>query len=439
MAVQIPFATVAKVHQNSVVEDVFFTGLLQQCQVDESAPQWLKDIRQESKSWLSGLSVPTRKDEDWRFIDLSDLTAARFVVASDSVKLFCESSLPETTKSHLVFVNGIYNSELSDVSGLPAGIYVGSLDNLPTDYDAARYFAQQPGTDAFTALNTAGSRDIAVVWANKNVAVETSVHLTFIADGTQSASFAQPRTLVVSEAGSSISLVEEYIGAGEYFTNAVTEVFVASNARVNHTRLQEESEASYHIGKTAISQARDSYYTISELNLGGKLCRHNPEAWQQGEQTETNLNGLVIATGEQTSDTHSIVALTKPYGTTNQLHKCIVSDRAHTVFNGKVFVPKEAQLTNATQLNRNLILSPKARVDTKPELQITADNVKCAHGATVSQLEADEIFYLRSRGLNEADANQLLIDAFAAEIIDRIPLKSLRNRITRTIEQKIQH
>ena len=439
MAVQIPFATISKVHQDAVVEDIFFTGLLQQCQVDKSAPQWLKDIRQKSKNWLSSLSVPTRKDEDWRFIDLSSLTAGKFVTAGNNVGAIRESPLPETKNSRLVFVNGIYNSELSDVSGLPEGLYVGSLDNLPANYNVAEYFAKQPGADAFTALNTAGGKDVAVVWVDKNVAVETPVHLVFVADGGLETSFAQPRTLIVGETGSSISLIEEYIGTGEYFTNAVTEVFVKSNARVNHTRLQQESEASYHIGKTAISQARDSHYTISEINLGAKLFRHNPEAWQQGEQTETNLNGLTVATGEQVSDTHSIIALTKPHGTTDQLHKCIIGDRAHTVFNGKVFVPKEAQLTDATQLNRNLMLSPKARVDTKPELQITADNVKCAHGATVSQLEADEIFYLRSRGLSEADANQLLIDAFAAEIVDRIPIESLRNRITQTIEQKVKH
>ncbi|MGL4883828.1 MAG: Fe-S cluster assembly protein SufD, partial [Waterburya sp.] len=256
-------------------------------------------------------------------------------------------------------------------------------------------------------------------------------------DGQSEAVFAQPRTLVVAEVGASITLLEEYTGQGKYFTNAVTEIYVQPNARINHTRLQQESDNSFHIGKTAVSQARDSHYTINEVNLGAKLFRHNPEVLQQGEQTETNLNGLAVATGEQTSDTHSIIALTKPHGTTDQLHKCIVSDRAHTIFNGKVFVPKEAQLTDATQLNRNLLLSSKARVDTKPELQITADNVKCAHGATVSQLEAEEIFYLRSRGLSEADANQLLIDAFAAEIVDRIPLESLRIKITQAIEQKI--
>jgi Fe-S cluster assembly protein SufD len=350
-----------------------------------------------------------------------------------------ETPLPETNNSRLVFVNGIYNDELSNLTGLPQGIYVGSLNNLPHDYDAAKYFAQQPGADAFTALNTAGGDDVAVVWVNKNVVLETPIHLLFITNSEQETSFTQPRTLVVAETSSSISLIEEYLGTGEYFTNAVTEIFAQGNSRVNHTRLQQESDRSYHIGKTAVAQERDSHYTINEISLGAKLCRHNPEVWQRGEQTETNLNGLTVATGEQTSDTHSIIALSKPQGTTNQLHKCIVSDRAHAVFNGKVFVTKEAQLTDATQLNRNLMLSPKARIDTKPELQITADNVKCAHGATVSQLEAEEIFYLRSRGLSEDDANQLLIDAFAAEIIDRFPLEALRNRITQTIEQKVKH
>ena len=435
MAVQIPFATISKVHQTAVVEDAFFTGLLQQCRVNEKDPQWLRDVRQQAKSSLSRLSVPTRKDEDWRFIDLSDLTQAKFVASS--VGNNNHSSIPETKNSRLVFVNGQYNAELSDISALPSGLYVGDLNDLPQEYNASEYFAQQHGAqDAFTCLNTAGGNYVTVIWADKNTTVKTPIHLVFITDGESQSVFTQPRILVVAETGSSISLLEEHTGVGEYFTNAVAEIYVKDNARVNHTRLQQESSASYHIGKTAISQGQDSYYTINEINLGAKLYRHNPEVLQQGEQTVSNLNGLTVAMGKQTSDTHSIIALAKPYGTTEQLHKCIVGDRAHTVFNGKVFVTKEAQLTNATQLNRNLMLSPKARVDTKPELKITADNVKCAHGATVSQLEAEEIFYLRSRGLSENDANQLLIDAFAAEIIDRIGIESLRNRITETIKQK---
>lgn len=436
MAVKIPVSTIPQVKSGDTTQDSFLAGLLAQCQSQESVPQWLSEMRLQSQNWLSGLSVPTRRDEDWRFIDLAELTAGKFVTNNNSAATW--QAAPEASKTYLVFVNGVYSPEQSDVSGLPEGVFVGNLANLPEGYDLAPYFAQQPGVDTFTALNTAGCNDLAIIWVESNITVSTPIQVIYIADGEQAASFTQPRTLVVANPSSSINLIEEFVGTGEYFTNAVSEIFVQNNAQVNHTRLQQESAASYHIGKTAVSQQRDSHYTLNEINLGAKLMRHSPELWQQGAQTESNLNGLTVATGVQTSDTHSIIALTQPQGISNQLHKCIVSDRAHTVFNGKVFVPKEAQMTDATQLNRNLMLSAKARVDTKPELQITADNVKCAHGATVSQLEAEEIFYLRSRGLSEVDANQLLIDAFAAEIIERLPLESLSSRISQTIEQQVQ-
>ena len=439
MAVQIPFTNLSNLATTDVVADDFVTGLLQQCQIPDNEPEWLTKVRQQATTMVSRLSVPTKKDEDWRFIDLSKLVQTDFTTPQ-SMGTFQGTSLQETENSRLVFVNGIFNSELSNLSELPEGVYVGSLAELPDNYPISQYFAQQLGTqDVFTALNTAGCNNINIVWVNKNVAVETPIHLLFITDSKNEASFSQVRTLVVADRSASFSIIEEYLGTGEYFTNAVTEIYLQDNASINHIRLQQESEQSFHIGKTVVSQTRDSRYTINEVNFGAKLSRHNPEVLQQGEQTETNLNGLTVVTGEQVADTHSIIALTKPQGKTDQLHKCIVSDRAHTVFNGKVFVPKTAQLTDASQLNRNLLLSAKARVDTKPELQITADNVKCSHGATVSQLEAEEIFYLRSRGLSEADSSQLLIDAFAAEIIDRITVQSLRDRITQTVVEKINN
>ena len=436
MAVQIPFATISKLEEAGIIEDSWLMGLLQQTSLAEDEPQWLKDIRQQAVNWVSRLRVPTKKDEEWRFTDLSSLVEQNFVAAQPVGKYY-GTSLRETENTRLVFVNGKYAAELSDVSGLPEGIYVGNLNHLPAKYSIGTYFAQQPNNQAvFTALNTASCEDIAVIWVEKNIILETPIQLVFISEAEDKATFSQPRTLVVAETGASLSLIEEYCGIGEYFTNAVSEIWIQENAEIKHTRLQQESDSSFHIATTAVNQNRDSRYTLTELNCGGRLSRHNPEILQQGKQTETNLNGLTIAGKEQTADTHSIVALTKPHGTTDQLHKCIVSDRAHSIFNGQVFVPKEAQLTNASQLNRNLLLSSKARVDTKPELQITADNVKCSHGATVSQLEADQIFYLRSRGLTEEDSRNLLIDAFAAEIIDRIPIKSLAARISQIIKQK---
>jgi Fe-S cluster assembly protein SufD len=240
---------------------------------------------------------------------------------------------------------------------------------------------------------------------------------------------------VVAQAGSQLTLIEDYkaAGAGVYFTNAVTEIVLEENAQVNHTRNLQEGGEAFHIGKSAIAQSRNSRYTCNAITMGAKLSRHNLEVFQTGEGTETTLNGLTLIGGEQLADTHSAIALNHPNGITNQLHKCIVDGRAHAVFNGKVFVPQAAQLTNAGQLNRNLLLSPKARVDTKPQLEITADNVKCSHGATVSQLDAEEVFYLQSRGLNETDARNLLIDAFGAEILDRIPVASLRQRLARCV------
>ncbi|PLZ34304.1 Fe-S cluster assembly protein SufD, partial [Fischerella thermalis WC558] len=220
-----------------------------------------------------------------------------------------------------------------------------------------------------------------------------------------------------------------------YLTNAVTEIWIEDNAQVNHTRVEWDSREAFHVGKTAVTQGRYSRYTCNAISLGGRVSRHNLEILQTGEQTETNLNGLTVIGGNQLADTHSAIALNYPYGTSRQLHKTIVGDRAHAVFNGKVFVPKLAQLTDAAQLNRNLLLSSKARVDTKPQLEITADNVKCAHGATVSQLEDDEIFYLQSRGIDEESARSLLVHAFAAEIINQLPVPSLCEKLTQTINR----
>ena len=432
-----------------IKEDVFLSKILQQRpdapvdKLDRETGEWLTNVREQSASWVSRLSVPTKKDEEWRFTDIAEILDLDIVTP----KLFNTKGeqpfvITEAENTRLVFVNGVYAEELSDTSGLPEGIYVGNLTNLPEAY--CKYFRPFLGTipgkeEVFTSLNTASISDVAIIWAAPNTVVEKPIHLLFVSRSDVSAdsvTITQPRAWIVAERNCQLTIVEEYDGMAQYLSNSVTEVFLGENAQINHTRLQQEAPDAYHIGKTAVSQQRDSRYTLTEINLGGKLSRHSPQVDQVGEQTETNLNGLTVAKDKQTADTHSIIQLNHPHGTTDQLHKCLVSDRAHSVFNGKVFVPKPAQLTNASQLNRNLLLSPKARVDTKPELQITADNVKCSHGATVSQLEPDEIFYLRSRGLSEDDARQLLIDAFVTEIIERIPVESVRESIKSVISKQ---
>ncbi|WP_068819287.1 Fe-S cluster assembly protein SufD [Phormidesmis priestleyi] len=399
----------------------------------------LQGVRDRALAIAQELAIPTTRDEEWRFTDLSSLVHIGFALPDRASISFAQIEsfiLPEAVNSRLVFVDGTYAPDLSATDDLPEGVLVTNLSVavqfLPSLHN---YLAKQQGAEeVFTALNTASLIDGAIVHVPKNQHVETPIQILFVSTAGV-ATIAHPRCLVIAESGSSLTLVEEFVSIadGGYFTNAVTEIAIAENAQVNHTRVQRESETAFHIGKTAVSQARDSRYSCSAISLGAKIARHNLEVYQTGEQTQTTLNGLTMINGEQVGDTHSKIAFTKPYGTSDQVQKCIVGDRAHAIFNGKVSVPQAAQLTNAAQLSRNLLLSPRARIDTKPQLEITADNVKCAHGATVSQLEDDEVFYLQSRGLNPEEARKLLTYAFAIEIINHIPVASLKANLTTII------
>ncbi|TBR60492.1 Fe-S cluster assembly protein SufD [Westiellopsis prolifica IICB1] len=442
----IPNSDAASLSATLLDRDGYLTELLNQITASKSEG-WLQVLRDRAANWVRHSTFPTTRDEEWRFTDLSALRQTRLIASLQNIapqnfaSLQDINILPEAANSRLVFVNGVYAPSLSSVAGLPNGVVVGNL-GVSSQPSLEKYLAQSEGAlEVFTALNTAGIQDLAVVWVPKNVVVETLIHLVFVSAG-QEPSISQPRCLVVAEGGSQVSLVEEYRNRHDaknakevYLTNAVTEICLEDNAQVNHTRVEWGSTEAFHVGKTAVTQGRYSRYTCNAISLGGKVSRHNLEVLQTGEQTETTLNGLTVIGGNQLADTHSAIALNYPYGKSQQLHKTIVGDRAHAVFNGKVFVPKPAQLTDAAQLNRNLLLSSKARVDTKPQLEITADNVKCSHGATVSQLEDDEIFYLQSRGIDEESARHLLVHAFAAEIINYIPIPSLREKLTQTVNQ----
>ncbi|MEI6370196.1 MAG: Fe-S cluster assembly protein SufD [Nostocales cyanobacterium ELA608] len=421
--------------------DAFLSGLLSRVTTKKS-DGWLQDLRDGAVNWVRHSVVPNTREEEWRFTDLSPLKQVDFnnVKTIHKLSLQDDFALPEVS-GRLVFVNGVYSPDLSNTENLPYGLKIGNLDVLPGEV-VQEYLAQAEGAkEVFTALNTAALNDVAVVWVAKNVVVETPIHLLFISVSGEFATISQPRVLVVAESSSQVVLIEEYTNHRDtedteeevYFTNGVTEIWVHENAQVTHNRVVREGAAAFHIGKTAVTQARYSRYNCNAVTVGGKISRHNLEILQSGEQTETTLNGLTVIADNQLADTHSVLSLNHPHGVSKQLHKCIISDRAHGVFNGKIFVPKSAQLTDASQLNRNLLLSSKSRIDTKPQLEITADNVKCAHGATVSQLEDDEIFYLQSRGIDENNARKLLVNAFATEIINFIPVASLRESLLKTV------
>jgi Fe-S cluster assembly protein SufD len=277
-----------------------------------------------------------------------------------------------------------------------------------------------------------------VVHARRGAVTDGPIQLLFLS--TQSDVATHPRVLIVAEEVSDLTVLEEYAGLpeGPYVVNGVTEIAVGPAARVRHVRVQREAAGAFHIATGAVRLERDATYSSVSVALGARISRHNLNVVQAGEGVTVNLDGLALIHERQLADTHSFVDHARSHGTSRQLHKCVVGGQAHAVFNGRILVREGAQLTNSAQASRNLLLSRRAHVDTKPQLEIFADDVKCAHGAAIGQLEADELFYLRSRGLSETAARNLLTYGFAAEIVDRIPVASVAASLRKAVLEQTQ-
>ena len=403
--------------------------------VPEARAGWLKRLRAQAVERANALTVPTMRDEDWRFTDLSSLYKTPYRPSAQpgevSAAEFSRFEIPEAA-TRLTFVDGHYSAALSHIT--PAdGVLVA---NLPEALAAhGRLIESRLGTlagsaqDAFTAVNTAFLDDGALIRVGRDRNGIAPIHLLFIATRKDGAAY--PRVLVIADQGAQCTLIEDFVGMadGGYFTDAVTEISVGENAQVAHVKLQREAQAAFHIARTSVQVSRDGRYSNWSVALGARVSRHNLQVMQAGEGTEFSIHGLALIGGRQLADTSSLIDHAHAHGRSRQLHKTVVGGGAHAVFNGKIFVHRNAQQTDSAQQSRNLLLSDKAHVDTKPQLEIFADDVKCAHGATVGQIEADELFYLKSRGLSDATARNLLTYAFAAEIIERIPVKSLVERL----------
>lgn len=414
-------------------------------QLGSERAAWLESMRQAAHDRLRHAALPTTRDEDWRFTNLKPLFEQSFhpsraaTLTPAQVEAF---HIPEANGTRLAFLNGKFAPELSDISELPAGISVGSLAELSDEqWQVTRsHFTLDTmrQADAFAWLNATQMSDIAVIHAAKNCVADAPIQILWISTAVDEATVCYPRCLVVAEPGSTLNLVEQWVGVGDrpYFANAVTEIVLASNARVEHSKLQRDTTVSFNVARTAVSQARDSHYTCHAIAIGAQLSRHSLTTEHRGPNATTVLNGLTLASDTQVSDTHTTIDHAQPQGTSQQLHKCIVGDRARAVFNGRVVVRPDAQKIDSSQSSRNLLLSSKARVDTKPQLEIFADDVKCAHGATVSELEANELFYLQSRGLTRAKAQQLLTYAFAADIIDRLSVPSVARQLRQWVQEQ---
>lgn len=421
---------------------------LQEDQPD-SPGSWLKRLRESAMESFQELGFPSVKDEEWKYTNVAPIARIDFkpatssggeIAAPDERQKF---ACPEAKDSELVFVNGILREDLSSLAALPAEVVAMDLSQAISDERygeiAWRYLAQQADyvANGFVALNTAFISNGVFVFIPKGVTVESPIHLLFISDGAQSAN--SPRVLLVAEENSKATVVESYVGSEDvsYFTNAVVELVLKDGARLEHYKVQRESARAFHVATTAADLGPNSSYDATTITFGAELSRHDVNVTMDNEGVECWVDGLYLVTTGQHADTHSVIDHRKPHCTSRQLYKGILDGKSRAVFNGKVFVRHDAQKTDAMQTNKNLLLSNEARVDTKPQLEILADDVKCAHGAAVGQIDEDELFYLETRGIHHDLARNLLTYGFAEEVIGKIKIESIRAQLDEAVLNRL--
>jgi Fe-S cluster assembly protein SufD len=407
-------------------------------------PEWLDAIRRAAADSFQQTGFPTARHEEWRFTPVQPITHGEWRPAAGGA-VVARADLDPFVFGHaewptLVFVNGELAPGISTVNGLPDGVVASSLsEGIRTGHPALEQHLGRHidvGDSAFAALNTAQMKDGGFVYVPANVELDRPVNLVFVTTPDAAGTVTHPRTLIVVERGARASVVESYVtlaGDARYWTNPVTEVWTGRQAWLEHTRMQRESESAYHVGFTMAAQERDSHYRHFSMAMGGAMARHNLHVRLAGPNIETLMYGLYLTRGEQVVDNHTAIFHDEPNCNSWEVYKGILDDRSRAVFNGKVFVKREAQKTDAKQTNRNILLSDHAKVDTKPQLEIFADDVRCTHGATIGRLDEVALFYARSRGIPADEAQRLLTYAFAAEVVDEVALEPVRNELNRLV------
>ena len=406
---------------------------------------WLKDRQQEARAQLELHPLPTTAEEEWRFTDLTALYKNTLSVprvdASVDPSVISSLLIPEAVSS-IVLVDGVYSPDMSSVNTGKAKIRVSNLKAALQDESLTSILKDQlnqnpgDGISAFAEMNTALFKDIAVIHVDSGVRAFETIHVLNISTGKHT--FSHPRLLLVAEKQAKVRILEDYVGIGGfgYMTNSVSEISLAAGSQVIHVKLQRDDDSAYHIAHTHVGVDNGASYRNWSISVGAAVSRHNLVTRQRQEGGDIQIKGLALGHEKRIVDTHSCIEHTEPYGESNQVHKTIAGGRSKVVFNGKVKVRKNAQQTNSSQQNRNLLLSARASVDAKPELEIFADDVKCAHGATVGQVSEDELFYLKTRGLDDVMARNVLNYAFAKEVIDDLPIESLSGVIESYIKEQ---
>ena len=414
------------------------------------APAWLLPLRLKARERFEVLGFPTTRDEDWKFTSVAPIAQGRFQRPNPGVADAPASSLVRALLlgagewCELVFVNGRFSPELSDLRSVPEGVTVSSL---------AQAVEQNPGllqkhlghsaefeNNAFTALNTAFLGDGAFVHVPAGTRVATPIHLLFLTHGSAGGVATHPRNLIVADTSAEVTVIESYAGTQGtvYFTNAVTEVVVGANSRVEHLKLQRESELAYHVGTLEARQQRDSRFRSFSFAIGGAIARTNIYSVMTGENSDCTMNGLYLLHGTQHIDHQTRIEHAFPNCTSREVYKGILDGSSHAVFNGKVYVRPEAQKTDGKQTNKNLLLSEGAKIDTKPQLEIFADDVKCTHGATVGRLDDLGLFYLESRGIPAPLARRMMTYGFAADVLGEVGQEPIRQRLEQLVFERLE-
>jgi Fe-S cluster assembly protein SufD len=411
---------------------------------------WFDRLRANAMERFAELGFPSVKDEEWKYTNVAPVTKVDFASVSPSVlettagnSELLDLGVAEAHDSQLVFVNGKLRFDLSSVAALPDDAVAIELSQALANkqyVDIVREHLARSAdyvANGFIALNTAFVDQGAFVYVPRNASVKAPIHLLFISDGAQAAAY--PRVLVVAEENSSATVIESYVSTGDagYFTNAVVEIVLKDGAKLEHYKVQRESIEAFHVATTVADLGANAAYDATTITFGAQLSRHDIGITMDHEGAECWVDGLYLVTTGQHADTHSLIDHRKPHGTSHQLYKGILDGKSRAVFNGKVLVRHGAQKTDAMQTNKNLLLSNEARVDTKPQLEILADDVKCAHGAAVGQIDEDELFYLETRGIHPDLARNLLTYGFAEEVIGKIKIDSIRAQLDEAVLNRL--
>jgi Fe-S cluster assembly protein SufD len=416
-----------------------------------TAPEWARSLRLSAITRFEALGFPTTKNEDWHFTSVAPIAERDFdllVPPTHGVTAaqLAPYSFGATDWHTLVFVNGRYDASLSSAAALPEGVTLLPLkrayEELPllVEQYIGKVAAYEGQT--FTAMNTAFLDDGAVVHVARDVELARPIHLLFVSDTSAGAGTSQPHNLIVLDRFAKATVIESYAGFGDgaYFTNVVTEAVVGEGATLTHLKLQRESAKAYHVGTVDVRQARDSHLVSFSFATGAALSRTNIYTELRGEGCGATLNGLYLGDGEQHIDHQTRIEHVEPNCYSREHYKGILDGSAHGVFNGKVFVHPAAQKTDGKQTNNTLLLSEKAQIDTKPQLEIFADDVKCTHGATVGRLDETSLFYMKSRGINARSARELLTYAFAADVLETIEQVEVREELeAATLRRYTEH